>query len=109
MLSCILEYVYLFSVSHTSTGADVVIMGGDLNMHPQDLGCRLLMSYTGLRDCYTETAKFDVGNSKNATQDNSFCSCAENIINCNKDQLKNWFIIICLSIIWGSSHFSFFF
>ncbi|XP_015259394.1 PREDICTED: sphingomyelin phosphodiesterase 2 [Cyprinodon variegatus] len=46
-------------IRHTSTGADVVIMGGDLNMHPQDLGCRLLMSYTGLRDCYTETAKFD--------------------------------------------------
>ncbi|XP_043977001.1 sphingomyelin phosphodiesterase 2 [Gambusia affinis] len=46
-------------IRHTSTGADVVIMGGDLNMHPQDLGCRLLMSYTGLKDSYIETAKFD--------------------------------------------------
>lgn len=46
-------------IRHTSTGADVVIVGGDLNMHPQDLGCRLLMSYTGLRDSYVETAKFD--------------------------------------------------
>lgn len=47
-------------VSHTSAGADVVILGGDLNMHPQDLSSRLLRSYTGLRDSYLETAKFDV-------------------------------------------------
>lgn len=47
-------------VSHTSAGADVVILGGDLNMHPQDLGNRLLRAYTGLRDSYVETAKFDV-------------------------------------------------
>ncbi|XP_072237802.1 sphingomyelin phosphodiesterase 2 isoform X2 [Leuresthes tenuis] len=46
-------------IRHTSAGADVVILGGDLNMHPQDLGNRLLMSYTGLRDSYVETAKFD--------------------------------------------------
>lgn len=47
--------------SHTSAGADVVILGGDLNMHPQDLGCRLLRTSTGLRDSYMETSKFDVG------------------------------------------------
>lgn len=47
--------------SHTSAGADVVILGGDLNMHPQDLGNRLLRAYTGLRDSYVETAKFEVG------------------------------------------------
>ncbi|XP_062262786.1 sphingomyelin phosphodiesterase 2 [Platichthys flesus] len=46
-------------VRHTSAGADVVILGGDLNLHPQDLGNRLLKSYTGLRDSYLETAKFD--------------------------------------------------
>ncbi|XP_068449492.1 sphingomyelin phosphodiesterase 2 [Clinocottus analis] len=46
-------------VRHTSVGADVVILGGDLNMHPQDLGNRLLISYTGLRDSYIESAKFD--------------------------------------------------
>uniref|UniRef100_A0A7N8XCR5 Sphingomyelin phosphodiesterase 2 n=1 Tax=Mastacembelus armatus TaxID=205130 RepID=A0A7N8XCR5_9TELE len=46
-------------ICHTSAGADVVILGGDLNMHPQDLGSRLLRSYTGLRDSYLETAKFD--------------------------------------------------
>ncbi|KAF3690167.1 Sphingomyelin phosphodiesterase 2 [Channa argus] len=46
-------------VRHTSGGADIVILGGDLNMHPQDLGNRLLRSYTGLRDSYLETAKFD--------------------------------------------------
>ncbi|KAK7128493.1 hypothetical protein R3I94_016912 [Phoxinus phoxinus] len=46
-------------VRHTSCGADLVILGGDLNMHPQDLGNRLLRSHTGLRDCYTETDMFD--------------------------------------------------
>uniref|UniRef100_H3DLR5 Sphingomyelin phosphodiesterase 2 n=1 Tax=Tetraodon nigroviridis TaxID=99883 RepID=H3DLR5_TETNG len=46
-------------VRHTSAGADVVILGGDLNMHPQDLGCRLLRTSTGLRDSYLETSKFD--------------------------------------------------
>ncbi|XP_070759396.1 sphingomyelin phosphodiesterase 2 [Enoplosus armatus] len=46
-------------IRHTSDGADVVILGGDLNMHPQDLGNRLLRTYTGLRDSYLETAKFD--------------------------------------------------
>lgn len=49
------------SVSHTSIGADVVILGGDLNMHPLDLGNRLLKTYIGLRDSYLETAKFNVG------------------------------------------------
>ncbi|XP_033995338.1 sphingomyelin phosphodiesterase 2 [Trematomus bernacchii] len=46
-------------IRHTSAGADMVILGGDLNMHPQDLGNRLLRSYTGLQDAYLETAKFD--------------------------------------------------
>ncbi|KAL7891729.1 hypothetical protein AOLI_G00012050 [Acnodon oligacanthus] len=46
-------------IRHTSAGADVVILGGDLNMHPTDLGIRLLQSYTGLKDCYNETASFD--------------------------------------------------
>uniref|UniRef100_A0A8C2IRB9 sphingomyelin phosphodiesterase n=1 Tax=Cyprinus carpio TaxID=7962 RepID=A0A8C2IRB9_CYPCA len=46
-------------VRHTSCGADLVVLGGDLNMHPQDLGNRLLRSHTGLRDCYTETDMFD--------------------------------------------------
>lgn len=46
-------------VRHTSAGADVVILGGDLNMHPQDLGNRLLRSYTGLQDSFLETPKFD--------------------------------------------------
>lgn len=46
--------------SLTSAGADAVIVGGDLNMHPQDLGTRLLRAYTGLRDAYLETSNFDV-------------------------------------------------
>ncbi|KAM9799021.1 sphingomyelin phosphodiesterase 2 [Syngnathus typhle] len=46
-------------VRHTSAGADVVVLGGDLNMHPQDLGNRLLTTYTELRDAYAETDNFD--------------------------------------------------
>ncbi|KAI4882144.1 hypothetical protein NFI96_017234, partial [Prochilodus magdalenae] len=46
-------------VRHTSGDADVVVVGGDLNLHPQDLGNRLLRAHTGLRDCYTETHTFD--------------------------------------------------
>lgn len=46
-------------IRHTSAGADAVIVGGDLNMHPQDLGTRLLRSYTALRDAYLETPQFD--------------------------------------------------
>lgn len=55
------EGFYSLLSSHTSAGADVVILGGDLNMHPLDLGNRLLRTSTGLRDSYTEAAKFDVG------------------------------------------------
>ncbi|XP_076133004.1 sphingomyelin phosphodiesterase 2a [Alosa pseudoharengus] len=46
-------------IRHTSADADLVILGGDLNMHPQDLGMRLLRTHSGLRDCYTETDTFD--------------------------------------------------
>ncbi|XP_076870012.1 sphingomyelin phosphodiesterase 2 isoform X2 [Brachyhypopomus gauderio] len=46
-------------IRHTSAGADVVILGGDLNMQPGDLGMKLLHGYTGLQDCFTETAAFD--------------------------------------------------
>lgn len=50
----------IFLKRHTSAGADVVILGGDLNMHPDDLGTRLLRNYTGLLDSFSEAAKFDV-------------------------------------------------
>ncbi|XP_077581961.1 sphingomyelin phosphodiesterase 2-like isoform X1 [Stigmatopora nigra] len=46
-------------IRHTSAGADVVILGGDLNMHPQDLGNRLLKSYTGLRDAFADAGHFE--------------------------------------------------
>uniref|UniRef100_A0A8C5N8H4 sphingomyelin phosphodiesterase n=1 Tax=Gouania willdenowi TaxID=441366 RepID=A0A8C5N8H4_GOUWI len=45
-------------IRHTSAGADLVIVGGDLNMHPQDLGNRLLRSYTALKDSYLETTLY---------------------------------------------------
>ncbi|XP_020032486.1 sphingomyelin phosphodiesterase 2 isoform X2 [Castor canadensis] len=45
-------------IHHTSKKADVVLLCGDLNMHPNDLGCCLLKEYTGLRDAYLETQDF---------------------------------------------------
>lgn len=48
------------SPSHTSKKADVVLLCGDLNMHPEDLGCCLLKEWTGLRDAYLETRDFKV-------------------------------------------------
>lgn len=46
--------------SHTSKKADVVLLCGDLNLHPKDLGCRLLKEWTGLHDAYHETRDFKV-------------------------------------------------
>lgn len=45
-------------IHHTAKGADVVLLCGDLNLHPKDLGCRLLKEWTGLRDAYLETQEF---------------------------------------------------
>ncbi|KAK2498214.1 hypothetical protein MC885_009925, partial [Smutsia gigantea] len=45
-------------IHHTSRKADVVLLCGDLNLHPKDLGCRLLKEWTGLRDAYLETRDF---------------------------------------------------
>ena len=45
---------------HTSKAADVVLLGGDLNMHPEDVGIRLLRGWTGLRDAFTEATRFEV-------------------------------------------------
>lgn len=51
---------HLDSSSHTSKKADVVLLCGDLNLHPKDLGCRLLKEWTGLHDAYLETRDFKV-------------------------------------------------
>uniref|UniRef100_A0A667HFL7 sphingomyelin phosphodiesterase n=1 Tax=Lynx canadensis TaxID=61383 RepID=A0A667HFL7_LYNCA len=45
-------------IHHTSKKADVVLLCGDLNLHPKDLGCRLLKEWTGLHDAYLETRDF---------------------------------------------------
>ncbi|OXB71092.1 UNVERIFIED_CONTAM: hypothetical protein H355_016977 [Colinus virginianus] len=46
-------------VRHTAKAADVVLLGGDLNMHPGDVGIRLLRSWTGLQDAFTEAQHFE--------------------------------------------------
>lgn len=48
------------SPSHTSKKADVILLCGDLNLHPKDLGYRLLKEWTGLHDAYLETQDFKV-------------------------------------------------
>ncbi|NXI65215.1 NSMA phosphodiesterase, partial [Anseranas semipalmata] len=46
-------------IRHTAKAADVVLLGGDLNMHPEDVGIRLLRCWTGLRDAFTEAKHFE--------------------------------------------------
>ncbi|NWT95893.1 NSMA phosphodiesterase, partial [Urocynchramus pylzowi] len=46
-------------IRHTSKAADVVLLGGDLNMHPEDVGIRLLRGWTGLRDAFAEATHFE--------------------------------------------------
>ncbi|XP_053248885.1 sphingomyelin phosphodiesterase 2 isoform X2 [Podarcis raffonei] len=46
---------------HTSKGADVVLLGGDLNMHPEDVGIRLLRGWAGLRDSFIAAEKVEGG------------------------------------------------
>ncbi|NXU80318.1 NSMA phosphodiesterase, partial [Oreotrochilus melanogaster] len=46
-------------IRHTSKAADVVLLGGDLNMHPEDVGIRLLRGWTGLQDAFTEAECFE--------------------------------------------------
>lgn len=45
---------------HTSKAADVVLLGGDLNMHPEDVGIRLLCGWTGLQDAFVEATDIKV-------------------------------------------------
>lgn len=45
---------------HTSKGADIVLLGGDLNMHPEDVGVRLLRGWAGLQDSFTAAEKVEV-------------------------------------------------
>ncbi|NXK65036.1 NSMA phosphodiesterase, partial [Sylvietta virens] len=46
-------------IRHTSKAADVVLLGGDLNMHPEDVGIRLLRGWTGLQDAFAEATHFE--------------------------------------------------
>ncbi|NWI94916.1 NSMA phosphodiesterase, partial [Pitta sordida] len=46
-------------IRHTSKAADVVLLGGDLNMHPGDVGIRLLRGWTGLQDAFAEATRFE--------------------------------------------------
>ncbi|NXY00262.1 NSMA phosphodiesterase, partial [Centropus bengalensis] len=46
-------------IRHTSKAADVVLLGGDLNMHPEDVGVRLLRGWAGLQDAFTEATRFE--------------------------------------------------
>ncbi|XP_007484485.1 sphingomyelin phosphodiesterase 2 isoform X2 [Monodelphis domestica] len=45
-------------IHHTSRRADVVLLSGDLNSHPGDVGYRLIKEWIGLDDSYLETQDF---------------------------------------------------
>ena len=60
---------------HTSQMADIVLLGGDLNMHPDDLGNRLLRSLTGLRDSFIEAESYEARHSVNLIHTMCWWSC----------------------------------
>ncbi|KAG8450989.1 hypothetical protein GDO86_003317 [Hymenochirus boettgeri] len=46
-------------IRHTSNNSEVVLLAGDLNMHPGDLGVKLVQALTGLKDAYTECSQYE--------------------------------------------------
>ncbi|NWV52108.1 NSMA phosphodiesterase, partial [Daphoenositta chrysoptera] len=65
-------------IRHTSKAADVVLLGGDLNMHPEDVGIRLLRGWTGLRDAFAEARRFEgCKNGCTLVPDNCFSNKSE--------------------------------
>ncbi|XP_062834495.1 sphingomyelin phosphodiesterase 2 isoform X2 [Anolis carolinensis] len=46
-------------IQHTCKGADVVLLGGDLNMHPEDVVVRLLQGWVGLQDSFITAEKVE--------------------------------------------------
>ncbi|KAE8623402.1 hypothetical protein XENTR_v10005592 [Xenopus tropicalis] len=46
-------------IRHTSNNSDVVVLAGDLNMHPGDLGVKLVREWTGLKDSYLECTEYE--------------------------------------------------
>ncbi|NXT08239.1 NSMA phosphodiesterase, partial [Prunella fulvescens] len=65
-------------IRHTSKAADVVLLGGDLNMHPEDVGIRLLRGWTGLRDAFAEAMHFEgCKNGCTLVPDNCFTNNSE--------------------------------
>ncbi|NWT74266.1 NSMA phosphodiesterase, partial [Prunella himalayana] len=65
-------------IRHTSKAADVVLLGGDLNMHPEDVGIRLLRGWTGLRDAFAEATHFEgCKNGCTLVPDNCFTNNSE--------------------------------
>ncbi|NWV80707.1 NSMA phosphodiesterase, partial [Dasyornis broadbenti] len=65
-------------IRHTSKAADVVLLGGDLNMHPEDVGIRLLRGWTGLRDAFAEATRFEgCKNGCTLVPDNCFTAKSE--------------------------------
>ncbi|NXY63996.1 NSMA phosphodiesterase, partial [Callaeas wilsoni] len=65
-------------IRHTSKAADVVLLGGDLNMHPEDVGIRLLRGCTGLRDAFAEATRFEgCKNGCTLVPDNCFADKSE--------------------------------
>ncbi|NXN78977.1 NSMA phosphodiesterase, partial [Bombycilla garrulus] len=65
-------------IRHTSKAADVVLLGGDLNMHPEDVGVRLLRGWTGLRDAFAEATRFEgCKNGCTLVPDNRFTNKSE--------------------------------
>ncbi|KJH46374.1 endonuclease/exonuclease/phosphatase family protein [Dictyocaulus viviparus] len=86
-------------IRHTSCGADIVVVTGDLNMEPDDLGLRLILSQTRLLDAWriahpislsTEGSKIaSLSNNVRGVENGGTCDRPDNCYSSEKSKLKD--------------------
>ncbi|XP_062590000.1 putative neutral sphingomyelinase [Saccostrea cucullata] len=59
-------------IKYTSESCDVVIVGGDFNLRPSDLGYKLIMTNGNLHDCWLAKNEENESGHTNERKDNSF-------------------------------------
>ncbi|KAJ6659470.1 hypothetical protein lerEdw1_018704 [Lerista edwardsae] len=79
-------------IQHTSKGADVVLLGGDLNMHPEDIGIRLLQGWTGFRDAFIAAERVE-GSPDGSTLVASNCFTNKKELQCYPEGIRIDYIL----------------
>uniref|UniRef100_A0A8D0KMQ3 Sphingomyelin phosphodiesterase 2 n=1 Tax=Salvator merianae TaxID=96440 RepID=A0A8D0KMQ3_SALMN len=79
-------------IRHTSNGADVIMLGGDLNMHPEDVGIRLLRGWTGLKDSFIAAEQVN-GNEDGCTLVPANCFTGKKELQCYPQGIRIDYIL----------------